>query len=373
MSDAPGLAQVSLKFSPTGPRFAISEDATMPIITVTAELQNVAIDPRQPPPIYTWHAEVTFDGAICPNGAFCRTSHSPMAPVSGTSSRFVIPFRQVRGGALKVSVGVLVGGRTLVATSSGLDIVGKNPSPARIAAYVNPHPDFRRLMRNESRLNQFVPHTHFPNFSLVDMGGVGLCQITPPTADDVWNWKCNVDSGWRLFQEKRRIALAFPDHVRKHELKELADKYNDARALAARPSSLLQGHPSRPSPLLPGPAEHSSSVLTALMPETDRESAIPLRRKPIAVTLPDFTEEQLSRDTLRGFNGYACGLHEYRVQVDANGMLVVDEAADGLTGVARWERVKPEERIKVYDRRGLAPLRRGDPYYVDKVEREATF
>lgn len=47
--------------------------------------------------------------------------------------------------------------------------------------------------------------------------------------------------------------------------------------------------------------------------------------KALDVTLPDYTDEQLQRDTIRGFNGWAGGVHQYRVKLDAKGMLDVLE------------------------------------------------
>ncbi len=82
----------------------------------------------------------------------------------------------------------------------------------------------------------------------------------------------------------------------------------------------------------------------------------------IPVELPDYTDEQLERDTLRGFNGYAGGLHEYRLRLDARGLLVVTVNATGTRGSAEWERVPVADRPAV-----------GDPNYVNNVEAQADF
>jgi hypothetical protein len=81
-----------------------------------------------------------------------------------------------------------------------------------------------------------------------------------------------------------------------------------------------------------------------------------------AVTLPDFTPEQLELDTLRGYNGYAGAdgylpapsLHEFRVALDADGRLVVRE--EGGRALAQWERVPASARPAA-----------GDPNYVAHV------
>lgn len=374
MSEASGIPQVILKFDPAGPRFAISEDATMPVITVTAELRNGAIDPRLPPPIYTWHAELTFNGTPCPHGARIRTTHSPMAPGTGPGNRFVIPFTQVRGGALQVNVSVVVGGRTLVAASSGLVIVGTNPSMARLAAVANPSPVFRKIMRHESRLQQFLPdpgHTDnsgYPKFSQDNMGGVGLCQITnpPPTPDEIWNWKANVATGWKLFEQKRQDARTYPAVVRQSpEFSQLVALYNEAFPVTR----------TGPQPLAP-PActpEHPSTHLPKVAASVNGVDAAPWRRAPITITVPEFTEEQLARDQVRCFNTHAGGLHEYRLRRDANGMLVVTESPDGLSGMAEWEQVSKEERLETYFHKRVSTNHWGDPDYVANVERQITF
>ena len=74
------------------------------------------------------------------------------------------------------------------------------------------------------------------------------------------------------------------------------------------------------------------------------------RRKlsPVPIDLPDYDAEQLERDTLRGFNGYAGGLHEYRVKLDENGLLAGLHAA-GARGAAEWELVTAQMRRDYYD------------------------
>ena len=61
------------------------------------------------------------------------------------------------------------------------------------------------------------------------------------------------------------------------------------------------------------------------------------------------------------------------MKVDSNGLLVVTLNAAGSQGAAEWERVSAADRIAFYDKIGLASNRRGDPNYVDDVERQASF
>ena len=325
---------VVLSFTPVGPKFLISADAAMPTITATATLSGVTVDPRSPP-IYTWTATLAFNGTLggvlVPHSAGSTTTHRAIAPQTGPRNTFLIPFAEVRGGTLTVSVAVRVGTQTLTAQSTNLTIVGTNPAPSAIRTYANSiganNVRFRKLMRQESSLRQFINASGAPHYSGDDLGGVGLCQLTrpAPTADQTWNWKENVAGGWRLYLEKQRIARAYPALVRSSAaFLQLVYAYNNPPAV---PGAVGQ----------PRPAS-------------------------LTITLPEYTADQLDLDTLRGFNGYLRQLHEYRVRVDAAGRLVVTPDATGRRGTAEWERVPIAAR-------GGA----GDPNYVNNVEAQADF
>jgi hypothetical protein len=314
---------VVLSYSPAGPRFAISADAVMPHITVTATLRGVVVDPRSPP-VFSWTATLTFNGNVTPHGVGRTTTHRAIATQQGRGNTYVIPFTEVRGGVLTVAVSVRVGTSTLTASSQGLTIIGTNPSPFAIKSKANAigamKARFRKQMRQESTLRQFTA-AGWPLYSADNLGGVGLCQITrpAPTADQTWSWKDNVQAGWNLYLEKERIARAYPAQVRASTaLRTLVSAWN------AQPA----------------------------------RSALP----PVNVTLPDYTADQLELDTIRGFNGFAGGLHEFRVRLDSRGLLVVTLDASGRNGAAEWERVPVADR-------GTA----GDPNYVNNVEAQADF
>jgi hypothetical protein len=53
--------------------------------------------------------------------------------------------------------------------------------------------------------------------------------------------------------------------------------------------------------------------------------------------------------------------------------LVVTLDPSGSQGAAQWEEISSADRIAHYDKIGLAANRRGDPNYVEDVERQATF
>jgi hypothetical protein len=190
-------------------------------------------------------------------------------------------------------------------------------------------------------------------FSSDGYGGAGLCQLTrpAPTDDQIWNWKENVKGGWALYRAKERVARAYPNKVQKSTaFQTMVNAYN-----AKRQAEHGSGQPGAGTPL--------SSV--------DRDPPVaPLTD--LIIELPEFTAEQLQRDTLRGFNGYA-GIHEYRVKQDANGILVVTVDPSGTKGTAEWELVTREERIRFYDANKIASNRRGDPNYVDDVLSRASF
>ncbi|XDF37263.1 hypothetical protein RBH89_09520 [Paracidovorax avenae] len=312
---------------PPGPRFSIGADASMPIITVTAELQGIAIPPGATP-TYEWRATLTFNGGVPPTKTFFgggrSTEHPVMRTPAGHANTWRIPFSHIRGGVLTVHAIARVGGATHEATLGSLLIVGTNPTPTAIRAFADSigatKVRFRKQLRQESSLQQFRPPELWPKYSSDRLGGVGLAQITrpAPTADQVWNWKENIRAGWALYKEKERNARAYPAAVRRSdEFRHLVNAYNQSRA--------GQGLP------------------------------------PVQVTLPDFTEDQLELDTIRGFNGYANKLHEYRVRTEA-GKLFVNLGPDGKQGSAEWERVPTSERGS-----------KGDPAYVEHVEAAQDF
>jgi hypothetical protein len=319
---------VSIACQPTGPRFAITADAAMPDIVATARLDGVAINPQGPPPMFEWSATLAFDGGTgattTPYGAGRRSQHAMMGPSRGPRATWRMPFTQVRGGILTINVVVILGTTTLRASTTGLTLVGTNPTAASIRTFATgigaDRVRFRKQMRQESSLEQFRQPGLWPKYSSDGLGGVGLCQITrpAPTADETWDWKANVRAGWRLYLEKERIARAYPAAVRQGaSFRRLVDEFNRGRAASRLP--------------------------------------------PVPVILPDFTPDQLELDAIRGFNGFANGLHEFRVRTLA-GQLVVTLNAAGTQGTAEWERVPVNER-------GNA----GDPNYVNNVEQQADF
>ena len=262
--------KVVLSFTPAGPEYAISETADMPVIKATATLTNVTVKPGDTLE-FNWIAKVEFNGHGCPHAMGRRTSHAHIHAKT-TTGDWTIPFRQVRGGALTVTVGVQVNHHKLSATSSGLHIVGTNPTPTSLLCVSYPNETFKKLMRLESGLVQFRGHpgatSKCPLFSSDNLGGVGICQITDPrpTDDEVWDWEANVEAGKRFWDAKEANSRAFATAQQTgHHFRDLVNAFNHRRA-----------------------QQHAQAI---------------------TITLPDFTDDQLEKDTLRGYNGYAGGWH----------------------------------------------------------------
>jgi len=351
---------IVLSYSPVGPDFPISAQCEMPNITVTATLKDITPDPKAVLS-YVWNIALVFDGKGCPHFTGQGTTHPPITATTTVNS-FKIPFSAMRGGDLTIKVSVQGGNQLLTGQSSGLRITGTNPPVSILAVYAPATAAFRKLMQLESALRQFFS-PRYPLYSQDNKGGVGLCQITRPhpSADQIWSWKANVDAGWSLYQEKEATARVFPAHIRKGDtFKQLVSSYNDARYKKQQEEAAKQ-------PKAMAAAAAGGSGTASVKPTTE------VVRRDLTISLPDFTDEQLQLDTLRGFNGYSDGLHEYRLSRDAAGLLAVTVDEANLKGKASWDRLTAAQRIVQLDADGVAGNDRGDPNYVDDVMAQAGF
>lgn len=110
------------------------------------------------------------------------------------------------------------GALTVVATagtataSITVQIKGTNPSAAEVTQYLDTKPDsagFAKIINHETKFQHFHKNTSEPVKSFDN--GYGLCQLTtpPPTFEQAWNWKQNVDGGLKLFGQKRTAARTY--------------------------------------------------------------------------------------------------------------------------------------------------------------------
>ena len=90
-------------------------------------------------------------------------------------------------------------------------IIGTNPGATDVNPYLATKPGadgFDKLLQHESGFKNFnaqgEPVKSFDN-------GYGMCQLTtpPPTFEQAWNWKLNVDGGLALFASKRGDAITY--------------------------------------------------------------------------------------------------------------------------------------------------------------------
>jgi hypothetical protein len=111
------------------------------------------------------------------------------------------------------------GGTLTIKATAGKDsatiavkIIGSNPSSTEVNAYLGTKPGsdgFDKLLEHESKFKNFREPSGEPVKSFDN--GYGMCQLTspPPTFDQVWNWKLNIDGGLALFATKRASAVQY--------------------------------------------------------------------------------------------------------------------------------------------------------------------
>ena len=109
------------------------------------------------------------------------------------------------GGTLTVEASSAAGSATV-----SVKIKGTNPQAADVTTYVQlKHANgFDKILSHESKMRHFntsgEPIKSFDN-------GYGMAQLTspPPSYDQVWNWKLNVDGGIKLFGQKVSTAKTY--------------------------------------------------------------------------------------------------------------------------------------------------------------------
>ncbi len=370
---APSPTPTVLKIEITAPKpatiFSITAEPKMPVIEAIATIVGATTDPTATTS-FEWTARIVFDSGKCPSGkktgGGTRTTASPDVTKAVVGGKFTPEFTQIRGGDLTLSVKATVGNQVLEAKTDGLKIQGTNPSTSVVVAALSDD-THRKIACQESTMKQFLAAPEeagaiYPYFSGDKLLGVGICQLTrpAPTDDEIWSWKANIEAGEKLYKEKKGTAKSYPRDVRNSaKFQALVKKYTDGlKAPAKAPEPAAKA----PDPAAKAPAPGDK------VPDPAAKAPAPAPKVPVQVTVkvPDYTAEELEDDTIRGFNGYAGAdgfgnpLHEFRIQVDKDGALVVD--GDPTTGTvnAKWERVPAADR-------GTS----GDPSYVSNVKKRS--
>lgn len=336
--------EIKVTLDPPNKVFFLTDDPQMPKIKATCQVPSPTPvpaggassvsgpsgAPTSAAQSYDWDVTLVLNPAGVPYSGGRTTRHSPIH-VTTAVPELSLPFTQIRGGMLTVTVATTLQGKRITGKAVA-EIRGANPGARLIRAEGVPE-ILMKLMQLESSLQQFLT-THakagYPVFSHDGLGGVGLGQITHPrpTDDEVWNWKANVRAAKTQWDSKRRndAKRLLQNYANSSDFRDLVDKYNQTRT----------------APL-----------------------------KPLIITLPPITDEMLDNEAIRLYNGAprssGHSLQEYRAEINEGGLLVVDVAQDSLHGTARWQEVTASDRIDFYDKWKIDPSQRGDPDYVNHV------
>ncbi len=301
----------TLKLSTAGNQteFLISDAPAMPSLRIEVSLTAGTLGSAT----IQWRLRLAFAGNETPHG-------KPGTPVEiqKTSPGTALAIQsadwpRLRGGQLTVSATVVVHGKSVAATLGGLRVVGQNPSDATVRQRLGSDA-LRRIARQESGMRQFGSDK-WPLFSSDNLGGAGLGQITPANEDQRWNWRTNADAMVTKFNQTTTLAQTYQQSVRTSaKFLALVSALNQSRAKAKLPA--------------------------------------------LTVTLPAWTSDQVTRDAIRGYNGWAGAdpvipglhLHEYKLGVTAQGELKVVVAGVGPNAQAVWDPVLPATRPASGDR-----------------------
>lgn len=282
------------------------------------------------PTEFTWRVTLDWSNAAFP------THHSIGSKTVTQESPLQVNFgNEIRGGTLKVYAKAVVDGQEVLGVAMA-QVVGSNPP--RRAVYKLLPPDRTGLMLSkiatvESGVKQFVEPEGQPKESYTH--DFGMMQLNAPSgavtsADQIWDWRENVQRGIEMFTGKRRTSVLasrstaqrLPDDDLPASTALTLSILNIARALLDKPQLA--------PPTLPLLSETSGSGMEPN--ENDRDK---------------LNLSQIERDAIRRYNGG----REYAF------VLVPDW--NTLEVIASGWQVDPM-------RGGISP-RSGDPQYVTKV------
>ena len=291
------------------------------------------------PPKYSWTIDVHYNPleSKTPGGPNINLDIGPLTYVTDVPT-FTPPNLPAVGGTITVTVSASIQGRTVFSSPSKTTVLGlTNPTHDDIKAVLGTNHLLWRICNWESHAVQFLP-SGYPKWNVgknntVGDGGVGLMQVTlsGPTGLQLipyaWNWRSNLIYGVNKWSYAVGIANGLPAQIQGTKgFIDLAKAYNDARVAKGLPR------------------------LTITMP-------------PLTHGKDSDDPQQFERECIRVYNGVGGTdpvlkrnvLHEYTVQTDNAGHLVVTVSKTTLTGTASWLQV-PESWRKV-----------GDPAYVSHV------
>jgi hypothetical protein len=295
----PGASRIEFVSPAPDTLFLIDATPTMPKIETEIRLVGITVNPLMRIRV-TWTVAMRFDEVQMAFYGKRGVVFTDEFEVQNNGLTFTPTFPLLGGGQLTLTARTQVDNATFSASLS-VWVMGTDPGWAAISPLLA-NDTMRRIARHESGGKQFETdrgsgRAGIPVLNRGHDGGGGVCQITPPTRDDLWNWKTNIASGKRVFGEKQAAAAGHRNEVAKSpEFRNLVNRLNANRAAAGLPA--------------------------------------------LTVTVPTYTAEQLRDDTIRRYNGGT----EFRL-ARVNGELQlanVDEQARTATAV--WERIPVAER-----------------------------
>lgn len=329
------MLEVNIEEPTQGDTFDLQADPPqMPEVMARAVITGFDPDPTAQA-TFNWTSDLKLDARRCPHGVAGRDYTHPTVTETSTGGEYTLRMTEITTGDLKMKVEVTWENQTDDDMEEKIEIRGTNPPNGSIRNQF-PHDTLGRIACQESRFRQFNAGagggmSKCPLFSADNLGGVGIMQITnpAPARDEHFDYRANAARGVAIFNQKQPGARNYPTNLQNSTgFRNLVTRLNQARAAQTPP---LQ---------------------------------------PLTVTVPAFTTgdfnsnlQQFELDVIRAYNGYGGPrflgllLHEWRLVLDGNGNLVLDNVNEqALTASARWEQVPVAARGTF-----------GDPNYVNNV------
>lgn len=198
----------------------ISEKPEMPpLAPLAVQIEGICPDPT-PTTSFDWSVGITFDETSCTFGKTGVTFSDGFVASNVLGGTFSFSWPWIRGGDLVIAARAKVRDLLLEAIFRGT-ITGKDPAIGDVRTELGDD-TMRRIANVESGFHQFetdpqtgktVPKFNFHNDAQGRKGrgdgGTGICQITPPSAAEIWDWKANVAKGKQKLAAGRGAALTY--------------------------------------------------------------------------------------------------------------------------------------------------------------------